>query len=266
MLLPTLASLSLEDTAAPGDEQDPLSLASDEEDNDPVPMASRQALRLEAFARHDLFLADSREMPWTTGGGIGLFAGRAIPKGTLIGLYGGNFMTDEEYAQAEAATPALKQYAMTVRDTVYGFQSVIAPPIAAGSTRPDLARWPMCAMNEGVASRNNVRFAPIFPTIDQVTPALAATLDADQHDGIFAGVAAYTCRDVGASRELLVSYGPDFQRGGYTPRQPCTLPREQFLEPITALGRFPGTVVTFVLGSADSGNEADSDSSWDGQS
>ena len=256
---------AMTDAAALAAQLEPLNLNSDDDDNYPVPVNERFSLSTEAMARHDLFIAQSREIPWETGGGLGLFADSALPEGTLIGLYEGTFMSDEEYARAEAATPALKQYAMTVQDCVYDFRSVVTPPIPAGSNRPDLARWPMAAMNEGCFSHNNVAFVPIFPTIDQVAPALAATLGLDQQDGLFAGVAAYTCRRVGASRELLVSYGPDFQRVSYDPKPACTLPSPKLLQPITALGQIPGSVVTFVEPSADSGLDAESDSSWDGR-
>eukprot|EP00966_Prymnesium_polylepis_P293045 6768703-Prymnesium_polylepis.1 len=208
-----ITTLTIDDflaaTKARGDSlQEPISLDSEDED-EPQVAEARLLPDARAHVRGGLYVANSAA-------GAGLFTSVAVPAGALVGYFGGVWRTDSEYADLPAAQQRLlDQYAATVKPELDGLQPeavVVAPPIAVGQQRPDLRRYPLAAANEPLVGQvANAAFQRVQLSVDDV---IGRVLD-HQMDGEFVGLAVYTCSAIGANREVLLHYGPDYRRARY---------------------------------------------------
>ena len=256
-----ITTLTIDDflaaTKARGDSlQEPISLDSEDED-EPQVAEARLLPDARAHVRGGLYVANSAA-------GAGLFTSVAVPAGALVGYFGGVWRTDSEYADLPAAQQRLlDQYAATVKPELDGLQPeavVVAPPIAVGQQRPDLRRYPLAAANEPLVGQvANAAFQRVQLSVDDV---IGRVLD-HQMDGEFVGLAVYTCSAIAANREVLLHYGPDYQRAryGYQAGEPCEL--QEDTESPLALGRIPISELGIIEESVSDVSD-DSDDSYDG--
>ena len=241
-------------TGALGDRADPHLLDTEDEATADEG-GERIAPSPQAVARHGLYVATSKAIPWwSKGGGLGLFSSEPISAGDLLGFYTGTWFKEEDYAELPSAQrQRLDEYAVTVEPELRGRGSqestpvVVSPPFQAGAGRPDPAQHPIAFANEASETFSaNAAYTRVQLTADDIQ----GVIPAEQADGEWCGLAVYACRAIGKHREILVHYGPHFPRAryGYAAGLPCDPPASA--QPPTGMGPVPLGALAFIEGGA----------------
>jgi hypothetical protein len=150
----------------------------------------------------------------TTGRGKGVKAARYIKKGTILGTMDGMHMTKPVVDQLQNVEH-VEEYAVSYETTRFGkiIEVVVSPIFDKTGKKLPPGAPDMFLINEPSEDENaNVVFLAGYTNVVPVTA---------ENELFCVAVICVACSDIAEGQELLVHYGGEYQRDGYTPGRSC---------------------------------------------
>lgn len=168
---------------------------------------------------------------------LGLFTSEALPIGSFVGLYTGEWYDEQCYESLDDAERAARdRYAITTSDDEGNV--IVSPPLQGA--RPNPMQHPMTTSNEPQEGRQANSILTTYRFLLDDVDTDPDTVDDERHDDEFVGVGLLVCRSVGRHQEIVWHYGASYARPRYKEGRTCNPPpRNRMQNPLDVIGRVP---------------------------
>ena len=168
---------------------------------------------------------------------LGLFTAEALPIGSFVGLYTGEWYDEQYYESLDDAERAARdRYAITTTDDEGNV--IVSPPLQG--MRPNPLQHPMTTSNEPQEDRQANSILTTYRFLLDEVNTDSNTVDEERHDDEYVGIGLISCRNIGRHQEIVWHYGASYARPRYKEGRTCDPPpRNRMENPLDVIGRIP---------------------------